>query len=144
MFNSAKYRLNCVLEVDIKGCFDNISHDFLLKHVPVNKHILKEWIKCGYTDRVDEKEHELFSGVPQGGIVSPTLCNITLNGLDSFLKEYLENRLAKDKNPDRKFAILIRYADDMIYICRTKRVAELALQGIQEFLKNRGLEIKVT
>lgn len=56
-----------ILEGDIKGCFDNISHDWLLKNIPMNKSILKKWLKAGYIEN-----KELFpteSGTPQGGII---------------------------------------------------------------------------
>ncbi len=58
-----------ILEGDIKGCFDNISHDWLLAHVPMDKRILKQWLKAGYveTNRLFPTE----AGTPQGGIVSP-------------------------------------------------------------------------
>ncbi|MCF8019066.1 MAG: reverse transcriptase N-terminal domain-containing protein [Vallitaleaceae bacterium] len=60
--NSAQW----VLEGDIKGCFDNISHDWIMKHIPMDKEILSKWLKCGFIET-----NELFptkSGAPQGGL----------------------------------------------------------------------------
>lgn len=65
-----------VLEGDIRGCFDNISHDWMLAHIPMDAVILKKWLKAGYVEN-----RTLFptrAGTPQGGIISPTLANLTL------------------------------------------------------------------
>src|ERR1700678_653027 len=73
------------LEGDIKGCFDHISHDWMLAHIPMDAVILKKWLKAGYVDN-----RTLFptgAGTPQGGIISPTLANLTLDGLERFLKD---------------------------------------------------------
>jgi len=74
-----------VLEGDIKGCFDNISHQWLLDNVPLNKAILHKWLKSGYLEK--QVFYDTISGTPQGGIISPTLSNITLDGLERRLRE---------------------------------------------------------
>jgi RNA-directed DNA polymerase len=74
-----------VLEADIQGCFDQISHDWMLAHIPTDKAILKKWLKAGFV-----YQNELFpteAGAPQGGIISPVLANMTLDGLEARLAE---------------------------------------------------------
>jgi RNA-directed DNA polymerase len=58
-----------VLEGDIRGCFDNISHDWLLAHIPTDRGILQKWLKAGYMEKgvLHATEH----GTPQGGIITP-------------------------------------------------------------------------
>ena len=65
-----------VLEADIKGCFDNISHQWILQHIPLSKKVLTQWLKAGYM----EKKHwfPTHRGTPQGGIISPIIANMVL------------------------------------------------------------------
>src|SRR6266852_9517857 len=65
-----------ILEGDIKSCFDRISHDWLLAHVPMDRVILQKWLKAGYMDK--HVLHETTDGTPQGGIISPALSNCAL------------------------------------------------------------------
>jgi RNA-directed DNA polymerase len=58
-----------VLEADIKGCFDNISHDWMINHVPTDKSILQKWLKAGYVFHNERFPTE--AGTPQGGIITP-------------------------------------------------------------------------
>ena len=84
--DSAKW----VLEGDIGGCFDNISHPWMLEHIPTDKEVLEKWLKAGYMEN-----RTLFpteAGTPQGGIISPTLANLTLDGLGRLLKENLPSK----------------------------------------------------
>ena len=74
-----------VLEGDIRGCFDNISHTWMLDHIPTDKEVLRKWLQAGFMEN-----RTLFpteAGTPQGGIISPTLANLTLDGLERLLKE---------------------------------------------------------
>jgi RNA-directed DNA polymerase len=66
------------LEADIKGFFDNIHHEWILENIPINKHVLKQFLKAGYLDK--ESLHRTEAGVPQGGTISPTIANMTLDG----------------------------------------------------------------
>ena len=100
-----------ILEGDIKSCFDEISHDWLLAHVPMDRAILQKWLKAGYIDK--HVFHETTEGTPQGGIISPALANCALDGLERVLsgKYPPKTRLRSlgDKIPSLNF---IRYADD--------------------------------
>ena len=60
-----------ILEGDIKGCFDHISHDWLIENIPMDKTILRKWLKCGAV--FNGKLFPTEEGTPQGGIISPTL-----------------------------------------------------------------------
>ncbi|WNB77769.1 reverse transcriptase domain-containing protein [Methylomonas koyamae] len=79
-----KFCVQWILEGDIQACFDQISHDWLLKHVPMDKVILEKWLKAGYVERA--KLYPTEAGTPQGGICSPVLANLTLDGLERALK----------------------------------------------------------
>jgi RNA-directed DNA polymerase len=66
---ASKNRAQWVLEADIKGCFDNISHDWMIANIPMDKAVLWKWLKAGYVF-----QNELFpteSGAPQGAIITP-------------------------------------------------------------------------
>ncbi|WP_265087700.1 reverse transcriptase domain-containing protein [Klebsiella variicola] len=73
-----------VLEGDIKGCFDNIDHQWLIDHVPMNKTVLGKWLKSGFMEK--QVYHSTIAGTPQGGIISPVLANLTLDGLEHLLR----------------------------------------------------------
>jgi len=125
-----------VLEGDIKGCFDHISHDWLVEHIPMDKSVLKQFLKAGFIFR-----DELFpteEGTPQGGVISPILANMTLDGMQRVLAErfYKTTRLR-----DASKVNLVRYADDFIVTAATKEIAEESKELLREFLKARGLEL---
>lgn len=82
------------IEGDIKGFFDNISHDVMIgtlrERIADERFIrlIQKFLKAGYME--DWKFHNTYSGTPQGGIISPILANIYLDGLDKYMKEYAE------------------------------------------------------
>jgi RNA-directed DNA polymerase len=71
---------NWVLEGDIKGCFDNINHDWLLDNIPMDKSILTQFLKAGFV--YNRHLNPTKAGTPQGGIISPILANMTLDGVE--------------------------------------------------------------
>ncbi|MGR5489129.1 reverse transcriptase domain-containing protein, partial [Vibrio alfacsensis] len=79
-----------VLEGDIKGCFDHISHDWLIANVPMDKIILKRWLQSGYLKSGSFNPTD--AGTPQGGIISPVLANIALDGLEKVLESHFGER----------------------------------------------------
>lgn len=123
-----------ILEGDIKGCFDNISHQWMLEHIPTDKNILRKWLKAGYLDK--SMLYATESGTPQGGIISPVLANLVLDGLEAKLTKRFGN-----KRPSQNVNI-IRYADDFVITGRTKELLENEVMPIIEsHLKERGLEL---
>jgi RNA-directed DNA polymerase len=104
--NSAQW----VLEGDIKFCFDRISHDWLLQNVIIDARMLRRWLGAGVIEK--NVFHITDEGTPQGGIISPTLANITLDGIEALLAKYA-TRKENGKTRSRKVN-LVRYADDFI------------------------------
>ncbi len=99
-----------ILEGDIKSCFDKISHEWLLAHVPMDRVILRKWLKSGYMEK--HVLHETTDGTPQGGIASPALANFALDGLARLLKEkYPAGTHLKFLGGQYPSVNLIRYAD---------------------------------
>jgi RNA-directed DNA polymerase len=73
-----------ILEADIQSCFDEMSHDWILANIPVDKGLLRQWLKCGYFEK-----HEFFptkTGVPQGSPIAPAIANMVLDGLEKAVK----------------------------------------------------------
>lgn len=97
-----------VLEGDIRACFDRISHEWLLTHIPMDKVVLRQWLKAGYMEQGVLYPTE--EGTPQGGVASPTLMNLTLDGLERLLRD----RFPKPHTGYNAKVNLIRYADDFV------------------------------
>ena len=129
-----------VLEGDIKGCFDHISHEWMLKHVLTDKVVLQKWLKAGYIEN-----RTLFpteAGTPQGGIISPTLANMTLDGLEKLLAEHFPRQKWKDGKIWPPKVNLVRYADDFIITGDSKELLENEVRPlVEQFLKERGLAL---
>jgi len=115
-----------VLDADIKGAFDNISHNHILNALGLipGRHLIKQWLKAGYVEA--EIFHATESGTPQGGIISPCLLNVALHGLQETL------------GPTYR---CIRYADDLIVCASTREQIEAAKSIIEEWLAQRGLAL---
>jgi RNA-directed DNA polymerase len=129
-----------ILEGDIKSCFDRISHDWLLAHVPMDRAILRKWLKAGYMDK--HTLHEITDGTPQGGIISPALANCALDGLERLLKKRFPPRPLSSLGGKLPCVNLIRYADDFIITGRTKELLEGEVKPlVEQFLQPRGLEL---
>jgi len=136
-----KYDPEWVLEGDIKGCFDNISHQWLLEHIPMDKGVLRKWLETGYMEA--GSFHETESGTPQGGIISPVLANMALDGIHQRLKELATRRgkISTYRLPRLKIRF-IRYADDFVVGGFSKEFLEQeVIPAIEKFLAERGLEL---
>ena len=129
-----------VLEGDIARCFDKISHDWLLAHVPMDKAILQKWLKSGYLDK--SVFYKTDEGAPQGGIISPVLSNLALDGLERRLREKFP-LTGKGFREGRKALVnLVRYADDFLITGKSKELLENEVKPlVEQFLKERGLEL---
>ena len=131
-----------VLEGDIKGCFDHISHDWLVEHIPMDKSVLKQFLKAGFVFR-----EELFptdEGTPQGGVISPILANMALDGMQQVLSDHFDLSVKGEVSAfvhNKSKVNLVRYADDFIVTAATKEIAEEAKEVIRDFLQTRGLEL---
>lgn len=135
-----------VLEGDIKGCFDNISHEWLVQNVPVEKRILRQWLKAGYMEGGSRFDTE--SGTPQGGIISPVLANLALDGLERLLyEEFSRVRGRRRRYGRRELAAnprvyLVRYADDFIITGNSKELLENEVKPlVRDFMAERGLTL---
>ena len=128
--NSAQW----ILEGDIKGCFDNINHQWLLANIPMEKSILTQFLKAGFI----YKRHlnPTKAGTPQGGSISPILANMTLDGIEKLLlAEYPKRSKYSTK------VNFIRYADDFIVTANSEETAREIKDTIVTFLEKRGLEL---
>jgi RNA-directed DNA polymerase len=133
-----------ILEGDIKSCFDKISHDWLLTHVPIDRVILQKWLKSGYMEK--HVLHETTDGTPQGGIISPALANCALDGLERLLREkYPAEKRFKALGGGKPCVNLVRYADDFIITSKSKELLEGEIKPlVEQFLQERGLELSPT
>ena len=116
-----------VLKADVKSCFDNISHEWIMENIPIDKKILTKFLKCGVVHRC--KKYDTSRGVTQGGAISPMICNMALDGMERKLIESLQ---------DVEF---IRYADDILVISPYPNKFDHAKEIMNDFLSVRGLSL---
>src|ERR1700692_754733 len=130
-----------ILEGDIKSCFDKISHEWLLAHVPMDRVILQKWLKSGYMEK--HVLHETTDGTPQGGIISPALANCALDGLERLLREkFPAGKRLKSLGGEKPCVNLVRYADDFVITGKSRELLEGGVKPlVEQFLKERGLEL---
>jgi RNA-directed DNA polymerase len=131
-----------ILEGDIKSCFDKISHKWLMDNIPMDKGILQKWLKAGYMDK--SVFVQTPDGTPQGGIISPVLANMALDGLEAILRQKYRPRTHSRKAGQdlSKRVNLVRYADDFIITGVSKELLEEEIKPlVTAFLHERGLEL---
>jgi RNA-directed DNA polymerase len=120
-----------IADADIKGAFDNISHDFLLDAIgnfPARE-LIHQWLKAGYVDK--DVFYDTKKGTPQGGVISPLLANIALDGMEERLTAQGQRRT------------VVRYADDFVILCMTREDAAQALTELSPWVRERGLVYSV-
>lgn len=134
-------RSNCkktdwVIDLDIKGFFDNIDHDKLL--LAIEKHVnekwcilyIKRWLQMPVQTKSGELVQKQGKGTPQGGVISPLLANLFLH--------YAMDKWLEQTHPTVSY---VRYADDAILHCRNKAQAEEVLETLKERMQSCGLEL---
>ena len=129
-----------VIELDIEKCFDRINHTTIMENLTAPRGIKTGILRClkaGINPEFPEQ------GTPQGGVVSPLLANIALNGIEN-LHRYHANKSKRITPKTSKKDIVeasIRYADDMVIILRPEDNATEILERINKFLAERGMKI---
>lgn len=122
-----------ILEGDIKACFDKISHQWMKQNIQMDQCLLKQWLQAGYMEK--DMFYDTKEGTPQGGIASPVLANIVLDGMEEIVKS------VANKGDKVNF---VRYADDFICTAASKEILEEKVQPvIIKFLKERGLDLSL-
>lgn len=135
---SRKHSAKWVLEGDIKGCFDNISHDWLLANIPLDKRVLGKWLKAGYME--SGKLNPTEAGTPQGGIISPVLANMALDGLEAVLESHFGKKNTKASYKTK--VNYVRYADDFIITGISQELLEDEVKPlVVAFMAERGLTL---
>jgi len=136
-------RRNCaqwILEGDIKGCFDNISHQWLLDNIPMDKQILEKFLKSGYV--LNKKLFPTKAGTPQGGAISACLSNAVLDGLEKHIQSTFGIRYCPEAKCRKSRKVnFIRYADDFIVTADNKETIEKIKDMVKKYLIERGLEL---
>ena len=139
-----KHSAKWVLEGDIKGCFDNINHEWLLDNIPMDKSTLKQFLKAGFV--YNRHLNPTTAGTPQGGIISPILANMALDGMEEAIASVYyagkDGKIDKTRyNPHK--VNFVRYADDFIVTADSEETAKELAELIKEFLMERGLELSM-
>lgn len=137
-----------VLDADIEGCFNNISHSCILDNIkdfPYHN-IISHWLKAGYImfpSKFDDAAPEVMDtdtgkGTPQGGIISPLLANIALHGMEQALG--IKTVSTTSQKSGANIYSLIRYADDFIVLAQTEQQCKEAKAKMEAFLAARGMQ----
>lgn len=131
-----------VIEGDIKGYFDNVDHEKLLGKLPPEDRVyVRRILKAPIIDPVDGHV-PTSKGTPQGGILSPLLANIALQGMENGLRDAFREKFGLRRNFSGFNAVI--YADDFIVTCKTKEQAEQFVPVIAEWLaENVGVELSL-
>lgn len=132
-----------ILDADISGCFDNIGHEPLLAKLSVFTTTIRRWLKAGVVELGHYTDTE--AGTPQGGVISPLLANIALDGMERLFEAEGPNGQAivpaKRKGLNKGLKV-IRYADDFVVTAPSQEVLETYVKPkLMDFLQQRGLQL---
>ena len=132
-------KVNWILDADIRGFFDNMSHEWLLKFVEyriADRRILRliqKWLKAGVSEEGQWQESRV--GTPQGAVASPMLANLYMHyAFDLWAKQWREKTAQGDM-------IMVRYADDIVLGFERRKEAEAFLEQMGERMRKFGLEL---
>ena len=118
-----------ILEGDIRACFDAFDHEWLVEHTPTHQGRLRAWLKSGFMEQ--RRIFPTERGTAQGGIISPTVANMALDGLEVRLRARFKRRGKVN---------LIRFADDFVITGESRAILEQDVTPlVTEFLHERGL-----
>ncbi len=121
---------------DIKKCYENISHDWIMKNIPMAEYVLNQFLEAGYVFAGEMFPMDVGVGI--GCAISPIIANMTLDGM----QDYVYSRLFPNgEEIDYADGNMVRYADDVLFTARTKETAERIMGYVKEFLSPRGLEL---
>ena len=146
IFLAIRIKPKYVLDADIAKCFDRIDHEALLRKLntfPTIRRQVRAWLKAGVMD--DKQLFPTSEGTPQGGVISPLLANIALQGMEERIKQYAETLPTQSgwgKRENRRSLSLIRYADDFVILHEDLTVVQRCKEIISEWLNGIGLELK--
>ena len=132
-------RVNWVLDLDVRGFFDNVSHEWLekfIEHRNADRRILRliqKWLKAGVSEEGEWKETKV--GTPQGAVISPLLANIYLHHVFDLWVDQWRRKWAHGD------MIVVRYADDAVLGFEHRREAEAFLEQLRERMRKFGLEL---
>jgi RNA-directed DNA polymerase len=132
-------KVNWVLDLDVRGFFDNVSHEWLekfIEHRIADRRILRliqKWLKAGVSEEGEWKETKV--GTPQGAVVSPLMANIYLHYVfDLWVNQWRRKWATGDM-------IVVRYADDAVLGFERREDAEAFLEQLRERMQKFGLEL---
>ncbi|MFL6201789.1 MAG: group II intron reverse transcriptase/maturase [Thermoanaerobaculia bacterium] len=126
----------CIFEGDIYSCFDQFSHSWMLSNIHMDRKILRKWLKAGYME--GKRLFPTEEGTPQGGVISPVLANLVLDGLETVALKADSRR----KGNLRPKINVVRYADDFIITgCSREQLEDKVRPAVEAFLVERGLRL---
>jgi RNA-directed DNA polymerase len=134
IFNGIRYKPKFVFDADIKGCFDHINQEALLKKLhtyPKLTHLIQGWLRAGVMEGVEFTPTE--EGTPQGGVISPLLANVALHGLEEVAKA--------GQKQSKEQPMLIRYADDFVILYSDNTELQAIAERVAAWLENMGLRL---
>jgi len=135
---------NWVFEGDFKSCFDTLSHSFIIEQIKSFPFydVVEKFLKAGYVD--NNIFHSTEEGTPQGGIISPLLANIALNGMEKILNITYKKSTRKNGNDNYDSEgdyRMVRYADDFIILAKSRENIEKVYEILKPYLDERGLQL---